>query len=646
MSKLKQTMVKIFDGNHLLSKPQVHNLSGIPLDHDTERLLSLGSNFILKPKPLTSDEIHDSLKELTRKIALRKYFGSKKVLAPFYAEGNKSWIPIDGNYLILRGIINTEVLSSQLESNQVMLNLSRPLFRSLINLSKLMSDHKLMLLEADKNMGLCIIRQDDYMERMEREIHRLSSSFSVQNMINQNLICQSCRDQADALILLIKTRMRPHRFKDDLMKYLEGNHVDQFAEMKGFPKLHKTGERMRLILPFHDSIWTGIHKFLAKVLQPLAMRVETAIISTTELVEDLSSFGNSLRASDLLVTGDLESMYNNINMSLAISFVLELIDRYHPEYLMFGSSEADNRTAWKELLTGAFSHMYFRFGELLVHQRRGVPMGSPAGPVLAIIYMGMIFEKTRHRVPHMLYGKMYIDDGFFIFRGSNPVHVMTYLNELISFGGNTVEWDPTSVHVFSVEDLLVQKLPFLDINIYSEETPTGFRFITGCYFKEMGTYQYLHYRSAHPRDLKMAIMIGEGHRRLRNCLTQHEYETANQDLRMKLLNRDYPYDIITEQMRKVPFEKRDEILHKTLGRLHRMRSSCRNPWYTNKVTISRMVPLVIRYDPRVHRSLRLLRRKIQKDLDENFFDQHHDPCRVVIAYKKSVAFANRFRSLT
>jgi hypothetical protein len=65
-------------------------------------------------------------------------------------------------------------------------------------------------------------------------------------------------------------------------------------------------------------------------------------------------------------------------------------------------------------------------------------------------------------------------------------------------------------------------ISFLDASISSQQERHNnisvFRLTTGLYTKPLGTYQYIHCRSAHPKAMKRAIIKGEMNRRIRILL--------------------------------------------------------------------------------------------------------------------------------
>eukprot|EP01070_Trichotokara_eunicae_P005837 Trichotokara_eunicae@DN4696_c0_g1_i4.p1 len=131
----------------------------------------------------------------------------------------------------------------------------------------------------------------------------------------------------------------------------------------------------------------------------------------------------------------------------------------------------------------------------------------------------------------------------------------------------------------------------------------------------MGAYQYVAFRSAHPPSVKRAIPRGELSRRNYISPTANKFAASAQDLGIKLFNRGYPKDIITQALVK-PLKPRSKLIGKVI---HRMKVTG-FPWapgrdiinHDFKVLANLLLPIVIPYDPRNNFSMKILRQKLQK----------------------------------
>lgn len=637
--KLKQAILKLRNKESLY-KPLVHNLTGVETNLDMVNLLSLGGNFILTPTSSNTTGLEDSIRNLSRSLILRDFFGKESDVPPLYAPGSKSWMPATPFAGTVKALLDPGHFTGMLDKQPVFPNLNRSQFRGLFKFKQLTSQSgsdTLMTVNADKNMGLCLTTVRRYSELMNDEINRLNVSFLVMdNSIEEHLVKKSLQVKEE-IIKMITVRMRGNIYKLPLLEYLKSDNCTKLPTIHGLPKLHKPGNRMRLLLPFHKNIFTGIHKFVAKILQPLAFRESTSLTSSIELVHYLEQF-NNLTGEELLVTADLDNMYNNITVGLAIDLIIQRINQYLPEYFMFGTDPNSNDNYWRKLIDLSLSQILFKFQEKFVQQVKGVPMGSPFGPVMAIITVNSLITREFDGHDSLLLKKMYIDDGFFIFKSGTSVDtVEKVLQNMINHPQSDLQWDLKSVTVTRIKDLVATGVTFLDLTINSRRTTSGYILYTSCYFKPLGSYQYLHWKSCHPKSCKRAVATGELSRRMRLSTFKEDFYDAYCDLTIKLLARGYPLLEIEKAYAKFNFIDRVATVEKSYNKIIHHRYSLVNPWTTTHPLRYKMVPLVITYDPRYHRSLVAIRKKIQDLLDNDLYPGE-ESYRVVIAYKKRKPF--------
>jgi hypothetical protein len=190
----------------------------------------------------------------------------------------------------------------------------------------------------------------------------------------------------------------------------------------------------------------------------------------------------------------------------------------------------------------AFDHCWFRFEDKMIKQALGVPMGSAAGPVLAIIYINGIIESNRSKnemsniFDKLLLIQLYIDDGFFIIRGLSKDQITPMINSLISHERSQVVWEESSITMKTVNELLSETTTFLDMRLSTVKTTDDvYQFHTSVYYKELTSYSYVHWKSAHPRAVKRAVIKGELSRRIRLSSSTTAWKETSNDLTIKLV---------------------------------------------------------------------------------------------------------------
>ena len=524
-------------------------------------------------------------------------------------------IPESSEIGLIKSIVNPSTLTESIlaETISVKSNLSKREIRGLTQLGKLIKDHSLMLIESDKNMGLCLIVQEEYQRRVLNELAKLDKSFQVSSLPSQtfgentiNSLIDESTALRDRINNLISKHFNQKSLKCYVTKYLRDVPPPVLPTIRGMPKLHKEGERMRIILPFHQNIFTQIHNFIAAVLTPLAQRVKTALISSLEVIEDLEPL--QFPGNYYIVTADLDSMYNRINLKVAVDLILETFRNHGTEFLIFGQNNLTNDSIWSKVIINAFSKCYFLFNDKLIRQTYGVAMGSPAGPLIATLYINCIINKNIAKYPMIKYSRMYIDDGIFIFdSSSHNVMVKQILNDLISFPGSELIWDDKSIHVKQINTLPTDPIIFLDFQISSKRFDDQYKLIFSVYCKPIGSYQYIHNRSCHPSSCKKSIAFAEAIRRLRLSTLETDYEESLNDLRVKLMRRGHKLETINSQIEKAPFSSRNHFLNKTLIKFKEKRNplSNSNPLKQQRSDkVSHVIPIILRYDPVIVRAIK------------------------------------------
>lgn len=627
-------------------KPLVHNLTGIALNESQIHLLSLGSKFIQRPKSVSVEEIEISLEE-TLFRSLRKYLFkgiSKEQLLP------SKTMPVNTNWSTIQRDLKTELIEKifDIKTNAKQLldrketvkhNLTIKEKNELDKLKQQMNNNELMIVEADKNMGLCVITETEYSRRIMAELSKLDTSFEVTTCSDDDIneTIKKSLDIRDRIISLISKHLKASKnMKRYIKQYLNKKTDPKLPTIKGMPKLHKQGDRMRIILPFHDNIFTYIHNFIATVLQPLAQRIQTSLISSIELIDQIEPL--RFDGDDFVVTADLDSMYNRINLNIATDLIIESMKEYRREFHMFGDNMLTNQSVWRYIISNAFKLCAFTFNDKIIKQTFGVAMGSPAGPLIATIFINTILKKSLPSETRIKYCRMYIDDGFFIIdKTTSETEIIPILNKLIEYKDSQLKWDKDSFQIHRIKELPSNPITFLDTNIKSKQCDDYYRLTFSVHCKSMGTYSYIHKRSYHPEACKRSIAYGEATRRLRLSTFEEDYKETLNDLKAKLMRRGYTWNEIEKQFSKAPFSERESLSKQPLQKFKNARDPKLNSNVLldeRKETTNNVIPFVLRYDPRIISTAKNLKNDLETKLNEFIFkDTQLERIRMILSWR-------------
>lgn len=508
------------------------------------------------------------------------------------------------NFNKLEQIFNTE----HDHHPKVFYNLTR---REKQGLRWLQNQEDLLVVSADKNMGLCVIDRSEYDKRITNELNQTPDAFqpmntSIEELTSKRLI------QMDKIIFLFKM-IKVDIGGVKLAQYIEETARPPFSLsiIQGMPKVHKPGERMRLIYPFNKHPLSRLHQFIAKSLEPIVLRLPSVITHVMEVINQVSQ--KEFPADTLFCTADIKSMYPNIDRKCALK--MAQIALQSTEFDCFNKYSDWN---WRQLLEISYQDLEFSFQNKLFQHTKGVLMGSPAGPQLAMIYLHQIIRSKWERIqPTIFFGGFYFDDALFIFKPSiNKQQAKDTLNHLLNC--SSLKFDEDSFNILTVNEMLQQDFNFLDISITTTQEQESFRCHTKVYCKPMGLYQYVHWKSAHPPSLKRGIIKGEIIRRLRLTDRLEDWWKTCMDLTNKFVQRGYPKSIIEKIKDSINFNQRTEYRDKLIVKLQTRRANVKFP-FNNQLQLPpevTTIPLLTRYDPSNLRNMKKRRRVLDEFLEE------------------------------
>lgn len=398
---------------------------------------------------------------------------------------------------------------------------------------------ELKIVLTDKNMGMGIIELSEYNSRINNELSLSIDSYSqLTYSINDHQQFQ--RKTILSIVSLIKQYCCDSRI-DKIVQFI--NYPLQkplkLCHLFGLPKVHKPGNRMRLIFPMSSHPFGPTHKFIASMLEFIVRSIDSVIFHVLEVVDVLCNktwFNNSV-----IIKADIALMYPSANIDL----VLKAICFFHNN--SFHLSRFIDVSALQQIIKYALSNLEFVFNNTLFYQKKGVPIGSPCGPALAILALHFSIMNnlcsfcTKFNIN--FFG-IYFDDILLFINSSLPVNTVVIQQELaslISDNSQCFSIDASSFESCTVLQLLNKPFSFLDIDLYAvRSTDYTSKILCRPFYKQMGSYQYVPWKSAHPPSVKRSIIIGKLCRRFRLCSLEQDWLDTCEDLKIKLLKRGYP----------------------------------------------------------------------------------------------------------
>jgi len=383
-----------------------------------------------------------------------------------------------------------------------------------------------IILEADKNIGACIISKE-----LETTI-ALDSLKDTSTYLNlsYNPLSETTEFIKNKIDELIFTKLISEKLGNLLIL---GDPV--ISNFRILPKLHKDTFSIRPIINCINSPTSKICQFLDLVLQPFVRNTESYLQDSQHLLQifdklDVSSYTNLTQYSC-----DFSSLYTNINLILAMDLILKFINENNC------LSKLDiTIIGFTELILLVFSHNIFKFRNNFYKQITGIAMGSVCGPTIANIVVWML-EKNWLNIHRPLVYKRYIDDIYIL--SSFPINLVVFKSEFDELELNIVSGD---------------KLNFLDLNIKYDETFGRMR--TSLYIKPTQTFSYLSTDSNHKESIYRNIPISLFIRVKRICTTYSEFLYSSRRLLLQLCQRGYSFRYLLSILRTIGSKSRNTLL--------------------------------------------------------------------------------------
>lgn len=360
---------------------------------------------------------------------------------------------------------------------------------------------------ADKNLGLCALNIEDYDSLILTHLN---------NDLNYKLVSDTGPTTRSLLKQLISNF---NNFKEDFTWYswekqcINYEYDFKWPKFYCLPKLHKKGKlKGRPIAGQVEWITTPISRILNNRLQKELHRYPCILKNSTTLVKDLMEFNTTHFINNpdiLIITGDIESLYPNMNLDTLYSIIerIEITCRPLTEFIC--------------------QHSYITYNDHIYHQIQGIPMGTNAAVTLANVYVGELIDDYINSRPQTLWYKRYIDDLFILWTGTTEQWdlVKSFIQRLLKI---PINWEtPSKNHSI-----------FLDLNI-TRNTFNGY-FTTSIYQKPLNKYHYISPLSSHAPHMFTGFIKGELTRYCRLSSNPFTYNHTKELFYQRLIQRGYP----------------------------------------------------------------------------------------------------------
>ena len=418
-------------------------------------------------------------------------------------------------------------------------------------LKNLRANHDLIIKPADKGSATVVIDRDAYVFEGQRQLNnvqyyrKLSEPMFPDNVPRINAIL---------------TRMNAAGYITDAqLHYLSASISDRQRRFYLLPKIHKPRQKWpqpdrmpegRPIVSDTGSESYRVAEYIDSFLKPISVQHPSYLKDTYDFVSKVRH--QCIPSGSFLVTGDVTSLYTNMNHDRILSVVGQAFQRYPNQ----NRSDRDIL----DLLDLTLRTNDFVFNNEIYLQICGTAMGKVYAPSLADLYLEDFDRRATTNRPTLSLYFRFLDDIFFVWCGNeSDLHDYgEFLNTLIPGITVTLNWSRISVD-FLDTTVYVSPLPCAaadvstttgcdsatDPSISAEFGGTS-ELLTRIYFKSTDTHQLLHKRSYHPKHTCRGVLKSQFLRFKRISSSRTDYNSACKILIDALATRHYSRRMMRE----------------------------------------------------------------------------------------------------
>lgn len=425
-----------------------------------------------------------------------------------------------------------------------------PKDKDLLCIQPLLSNKDIILVHADKNIGLCLL---DYAHYRTLVLNHLALQSSYQRIWAMDVINIFNRAFTRIEAFLNKYGKR---LPKQVLKFLKSSTsrtaIYSIPSFRILPKLHKSispGFRpnldIRPIVGATNWITTKISIFLADTFQNFFVDKPQYPQNSTDIVNSLD--GKLVLNSDILFSLDVVNLYGSMSPELTTYAVRKLLQ-------LEGIS-----LPLDYLVHIVFDSNIFIFEDQYYQQTFGMAMGTNMAVPIANVFLFIHLESHPYLLnkleTRISFYKRYVDDIMGIWKGSleSLLEFHLYMNTLVPGLKFTLEHSLDSLNVL---DLIIFKQPISNPNY-----PLS-RLHVRCHQKSLNRYSYITPRSHHPINLQRGFIKSELIRYVRNSSLAQDFFEIRAKFFLRLRARGYSAKFIANIFKAILYADRDRYLIK------------------------------------------------------------------------------------
>lgn len=352
---------------------------------------------------------------------------------------------------------------------------------------------------TDKNLGIAVVKKDWYLDEVLR--HLKLACYSPISHVPWD-------DMKDEYKTLLSQEGGPSEVELHFLEHPDNKGL--VPSFHGIPKIHKNPWKIRPIVPMHSFFTTRLAMWLHLKLHPLQSYYPWICTSSRDFVRDLLTETKGKRCTWKMFTGDVQSMYTNIRTNHLLKALRGAMKKH---------GFSSNLIRWILRAVGFLNgNVFFQFNQTYFQQSYGIAMGLACGPTLANLFMATWEERIGVSLKsNFTFYRRYIDDIFALSEGEDNT-------ALVSVPGLILDWESKG------------NIPFLDCEVHLCNGEICVR----PYTKPLSHYQYIPWRSGHPRHVLKSLVKTELLRFSSLSAKQEYFDERKKRLHSLLRARGWP----------------------------------------------------------------------------------------------------------
>ena len=466
----------------------VFNYSALTLDSLILNLLNKGINFVPSCSKIESFKIDSALNRFIRTIKLKDFFrNNEQFKTKFRTPSNwePDWALLSKDTRSLIGIIHNAfynvmnkfaIHDNSSPTCNFYKTLNMPNLDNYRIIKELANNEKITIRKADKGASFVIL---DTLEYLNEVYHQLGNS-----KFYKKLASPLHPENNRYLNKLVKTALERGTITNKVHQFLSRHDEYNTRRFYILPKIHKPKNKWsnprcppgRPIISDVNTESSRIAEFIDFYVNKHSTELPSYVRDSFDFVEKIKHI--KLDENDLLITGDVNSLYTNMNLNRTVAVIRRLFKKV-PEI-----GRPDNLII--ELLDFTLKHNDFEFNNEFFLQTCGCAMGKKYSPGLANLYLETLDKFIiNYKIKPKIYLR-YLDDIFLIMNKSPNLDIQAFEVEINSIIPD-IKVDLNSNEL---------SIDFLDVTVFKED---DYSVGTKVFFKETNNRLLLNPTSCHPK---------------------------------------------------------------------------------------------------------------------------------------------------